>query len=64
MVTPEDRHHLDAWADTHEGYSVLTRQTVIKCLWCEYVAIADSKAKALEKYKLEHEKPIIDRDMG
>lgn len=56
-----DRRHLDAWADTHEGYSVASRQTVVRCLWCDYVAIGPTRKAAMEKYKQQHEWLILDR---
>lgn len=56
-----DRIHLNAWADTHEGYSVRTKQAVLKCLWCDYTAIAPTKKEAIALYKKQHEQPIVDR---
>lgn len=57
-----DQVHLDAWADCGDGYTVQLRQAVLRCLWCDYAAIANTKSEAVAIYQQEHEQPIIERD--
>lgn len=57
-----DQVHLDAWADCGDGYTVQLRQAVLRCLWCDYTATADTRREAIVIYRREHEQPIIDRD--
>jgi hypothetical protein len=57
-----DQVHLDAWADCGDGYTVQLRQAVLRCVWCDYVAIADTKREAVAIYQRDHEQPIIERD--
>lgn len=60
----DDRRHLDSWADSHEGYTVQTRVAVVKCLWCDYIAIDATRREAVARYQREHEQPILDRELA
>lgn len=60
----DDQRHLDAWADSHEGYTVQTRVAVVKCLWCDYIAIDATGREAVARYQREHEQPILARELA
>lgn len=57
-----DQFHLDAWADTGEGYYFHPARWVLCCLFCEYTAHGMTQSEAAAKYRREHEQPIFDRD--
>jgi hypothetical protein len=62
VVQMTDQDHLDAWADTGDGYTVKV-QAVLRCLWCDYISVADTALEAIKRYREEHENPIIERSM-
>ncbi|WP_009473850.1 hypothetical protein [Rhodococcus sp. JVH1] len=48
------QRHLDAWADTADGYRTLGRRHVLQCLWCDKYFGGRTKAEALARYR-KHE---------
>lgn len=60
----DDRRHLEAWADTGDGYYFADKtrgRIVLQCLWCEYQATGRTQREAIETYRRDHEQPILDR---
>ncbi|MCT6735446.1 hypothetical protein [Rhodococcus qingshengii] len=53
------QHHVDAWADTGDGYRNLGKRHVLQCLWCEKYFGGRTKADALVNYR-KHEKEMSD----
>lgn len=53
------QRHIDAWADTGDGYRNLGKRHILQCLWCDKYFGGRTKADALTKYR-EHEKEIAD----
>ena len=50
----EAQRHIDAWADTGDGYRILGKRYVLQCLWCDKYFGGRTRAEALVKYR-EHE---------
>jgi len=63
----DDHRHLDAWADTDDGYYFADKtrgRIVLKCLWCEYRTTGRTQRDVIATYRRDHEQPIIDRNGG
>lgn len=56
-----DRCHLSVWAKS-SGYTIRDQQVVVRCVCCDYSAIADTRERALAAYEEHHVKPIKDRN--
>jgi hypothetical protein len=48
------QRHVDAWADTGDGYRTLGRRHVLQCLWCGKYFDGRTKSEALTRYR-KHE---------
>lgn len=51
------QQHIDAWADTGDGYRNLGKRHILQCLWCDKYFDGRTKAEALAKYR-EHETQV------
>ncbi|WP_054246407.1 hypothetical protein [Rhodococcus opacus] len=56
-LTDSAQRHVDAWADTGDGYRNIGRQHILQCLWCDKYFGGRTKAEALDKYR-KHEAEI------
>lgn len=54
-------NHTDGIADSGVGYTVRTRVAVISCQWCEWHAVAETRADALLLYRA-HERSALDAE--
>lgn len=64
-IMSDDRTHLDAWADTGDGYYFADKtpgRVVLRCLWCDYRADGRTQRTVIEAYRRDHEQPILDRN--
>ena len=60
----DDSRHLDAWADTGDGYYIVPTRWVLHCMWCDYKTFGKTQREAIANYRREHEGPILERNGG